>query len=154
MTEIIIPQGEADHLLKIEKFSATGKNCDLPDTGGSIEYKFVCNDKEEEFVLNYTRSSIKLSKITHHLRMRKTIGLLRLDLDGPPHRNPDGKEIGPNHLHIYKEGYGLKYAMEIPRDIPDYFTNIENSYQTLLDFLTYCNVEESHQHYFSWRLFS
>jgi hypothetical protein len=31
---------------------------------------------------------------------------MRLDLDGPPHRNPDDQEIPCPHLHIYRAGYG------------------------------------------------
>ena len=41
---------------------------------------------------------------------------MRLDLDGPPHRNPDEAEIPCPHLHIYSEGFGDKWAMAAPAD--------------------------------------
>jgi hypothetical protein len=41
---------------------------------------------------------------------------MRLDLDGPPHTNPDGQEIPCPHLHVYREGFGTKWALPLPTD--------------------------------------
>jgi hypothetical protein len=52
-------------------------------------------------MLDVTRAEIKLTKATYQNRARAAIILLRLDLDGPPHRNPDGREnsmSAPSHL--------------------------------------------------------
>jgi len=65
--------------------------------------------------------------------------LLRLDVSGPPHRNPDGELIACPHLHVYREGYGDKWAIAIPTGK---FENIQNRVQTLIDFMTECNVTE------------
>ncbi len=139
MTELILTQKEADTLISAKKSAINQDYINLPDLGGSIDILLYANQKKEEFVLSYTRHSINLSKRNHHLRGRKVIGLVRLDLDGPPHRNPDGKEIGSRHLHLYREGYGLKWAFEVPTE---YFSNLENTFLTLEEFLKYCNVEE------------
>ena len=63
--------------------------------------------------------------------------LVRLDFGGPPHRNPDGEEIGCPHLHTYREGYGDKWAAEVPTDK---FSDLSDLWTTLGDFMTLCNV--------------
>jgi hypothetical protein len=68
--------------------------------------------------------------------------LARLDFGGPPHRNPDGEEIPCPHLHLYREGYGDKWAVPIP---VDRFPNVNDLWLTLQDFMDYCNVIEPPQ---------
>lgn len=137
MVEILLTQGEGDALLAMEKMAINNDPVDLPDLGGTLDIHLHGDEGREEFVLNYTRHSINLSKRNHHLRARKVIGLARLDLDGPPHRNPDGQEIGPRHLHLYREGYGLKWAFEIPGDR---FSNLDDAFVALQDFMRFCNI--------------
>ncbi len=62
--------------------------------------------------------------------------IARLDTGGPLHRNPDGSELPCPHLHLYRAGFGDKWAFPIPTDWP---TNL--STQLILEyFLRYCNV--------------
>jgi hypothetical protein len=118
MAELLLTQAEGDALLALEKIAvASDLPINLPDLGGSIDLNFIAQNGREEFILNYTRYTINLSKRNHHFRGRKIIGLARLDLDGPPHRNPDGQEVPMRHLHLYREGYGLKWAFEIPNGV-------------------------------------
>lgn len=63
--------------------------------------------------------------------------LVRLDLGGAPHRNPDDEEIPAPHLHVYREGYGHKWAIPVP---PDRFRSPDDVWVTLEDFLRFCNV--------------
>jgi hypothetical protein len=42
-----------------------------------------------DFMLDVTRATIRLTKATYQNRARQAIILMRLDLDGPPHSNPD-----------------------------------------------------------------
>jgi hypothetical protein len=65
--------------------------------------------------------------------------LARLDFGGPPHRNPDGEEIACPHLHLYRQGYGDKWARPVPQDT---FTNMDNLFMTLDDFMSFCNISE------------
>jgi len=65
--------------------------------------------------------------------------LVRLDFGGHPHRNPDGEEILSPHLHIYKEGYGDKWAIPVPTDR---FPNMDDLWKTLEDFMRFCNITE------------
>ncbi|MFQ5443084.1 MAG: hypothetical protein ACE5EK_00570 [Nitrospinales bacterium] len=137
MAELLLTQAEGDALLALEKVSVNDNPIDLPDFGGTLDIQLLSNNGREEFILNYTRHSINLAKRNHHFRGRKVIGLARLDLDGPPHWNPDEQEIGPRHLHLYREGFGLKWAFEIPEA---HFSDLDNAFQAIEDFMRYCNV--------------
>jgi hypothetical protein len=65
--------------------------------------------------------------------------LYRLDIDGAPHRNPDGQEIPCPHLHIYGENYGDKWA--IPAPVAE-FPNTSDLFATLDAFMQHCNIIE------------
>jgi len=54
------------------------------------------------------------------------VNLLRLDVGGPPHRNPDGEIINDNHLHIYREEYDgdtIPYAVKFDLASEDLIEN-------------------------------
>ena len=82
---------------------------------------------------------IKLTKATYQNRARITIILMRLDLDGPPHRNPDGAEIPCPRVHLYREGYGDKWA--IPAPLATY-TNTLDLFSTIEAFMQQCNIPD------------
>ena len=65
--------------------------------------------------------------------------LARLDFGGATHRNPDGEEIGSPHLHLYREGFGDKWAFPVPSDS---FADLEDPWRTLEDFMQFCNIIE------------
>ena len=75
----------------------------------------------------------------YQTRGRKIIVLVRLDFGGQPHRNPDDTEIGSPHLHLYREGYGDKWAFPIPSER---FSDINDLGKTLDDFMHYCNITQ------------
>ena len=134
MSENSLTQAEAKALIKMKK-RLLNDAIKWPVMGGEIEVLLQSQNKNEDFILNYWRGSINLSKRNHYLR-KQTIGLVRLDI-GHPHRNPDGKEMGPKHLHLYREGYNMQWAYEIPkRD----FSNLNDSSKTIEDFLKYIHV--------------
>jgi hypothetical protein len=64
---------------------------------------------------------------------------MRLDLDGPPHRNPDGEEIPCPHLHRYREGYGDKWAVLAPIER---YSDTLDLFSTFEQFMRHCNVTE------------
>ena len=72
-------------------------------------------------------------------RGRQVIVLVRLDLGGPPHRNPDGEEIPTPHLHVYRAGYGDKWAVAVPSAS---FRAVGDLWTTLEDFMQFCNITE------------
>lgn len=74
---------------------------DLPDPGDRIAIRLLSLDKRKNFVLDVTRARLKLTKVIYQNRARQAIVVLRLDLDGPPHRNPDGEEVPCPHPPNY-----------------------------------------------------
>ncbi len=100
MADLDITQAEADLLIAMEKHRADTSDCFFPEAGQRLSIVLISKDKRENFMLDITRSQIKLTKATYQNRARQAIVLLRLDLDGPPHRNPDDREIPCPHLHL------------------------------------------------------
>ncbi len=135
-SEAQLSQAEADELIALHKV-------------GRGRYDFVKTDKlrvplqsvdgRETFTLDLWRSGRIVLKRTHQLRGRRSIGLVRLDLAGPPHKNsPPGEERVPcPHLHIYREGFGLQWAFPVD---PADFRDLKDPVATLADFLGFCQV--------------
>lgn len=139
MPEINLTQSEADALINMEKVRIDDQSCDYPSLGGRITIPLTSRNKRENFLLDLSRGKIDLLKGTYQNRALQMVVLIRLDFGGQPHRNPDGQEIPSPHLHVYREGYGDKWAAPIPAE---YFMNIQNLWQTLQDFMKYCNIVE------------
>lgn len=137
MADISLTQPEADALIAMEKKRVDDKQWDFPTPGGRIAIPLTSVDKRENFFLDVTRSQLRLTQATYQNRARQAIILLRLDLDGPPHRNPDDQEIPCPHLHIYREGFGDKWATPAPlSEYPD----TANLFSTFEAFMKRCNI--------------
>lgn len=139
MAEINLTQAEADALIALEKHRADNQLWQAPTIGGSICIPLVSADKKESFLLDLHKARIDLLRAKYQKRGRNVVVLVRLDLGGPPHRNPDDQEIASPHLHIYREGYGDKWAFPIPAE---HFPNIADLGVTLDDFMQYCNITQ------------
>lgn len=138
MTDINLMQAEADALIAMEKHRANEDRNGFPMAGQSLVIPLHSVDNREQFLLDLSRSHIDLAKVKMQKRGRQVIVLVRLDLGGAPHRNPDGAEIPTPHLHVYREGYGHKWAMPVPLDR---FNRLGDLSATLDDFMTFCNVK-------------
>jgi hypothetical protein len=112
---------------------------DYPDFGGAISIPLVSADRREQFLLDVRRGRIDLTKGTYQNRGRQVVVLVRLDFGGAPHRNPDGEEVPPPHLHLYRERFGDKWAVAVPGDR---FASIGDPWRTLEDFMRFCNIVE------------
>jgi len=139
VAEINLSQAEADALIKMEKHKTDDRREEYPSLGGSITVPLVSADKREFFLLDVSRGRIDLLKGRYQNRAREVVVLVRLDFGGAPHRNPDGEEIRSPHLHVYREGYGNKYAVAVPCER---FPHISDPWKTLEDFMRYCNVTQ------------
>jgi hypothetical protein len=137
MADIEITQGEADALIAMEKHRIDNKEWSFPGPGEAFAIPLTSGDKRENFLLDVTRGRIKLTKATYQNRVRQALILMRLDLDGPPHRNPDDEEIPCPHLHIYREGYGDKWAQPAPHTI---YPNPADLFSTFEAFMRHCNI--------------
>lgn len=139
MADINLTQSEADALIAMPKVRVDETQVEYPGLGGKVSVPLVSENKRENFLLDVSRGRIELRKGTYQTRARQIIILVRLDFGGPTHRNPDDEEIPCPHLHIYREGYGDKWAVAVPADG---FPNVADAWETLSDFLRYCNVTE------------
>ena len=139
MTDSELSQGEADALLEMAKRRVEAGAWEFPAAGQRLAIPLESVNRREQFLLDLYRGRINLAKGTHQNRARRVVVLARLDYGGPPHRNPDGAESGPTHLHLYREGYGDRWAFEPPRGA---FSDLNDRWRTLEDFLRFCNVIE------------
>lgn len=139
MSELDLTQAEADALIALAKHRLDVTEWDYPDLGGAVSIPLVSADRREQFLLDLRRGRIDLARGTYQNRGRQVIVLVRLDFGGAPHRNPDGEEIRSPHLHVYREGYGDKWAVPVPGD---QFADLENTWKTLEDFMRFCNIAE------------
>jgi uncharacterized protein DUF6978 len=139
MADIHLTQAEADALIALAKQRVDTREWDYPDLGGAISIPMVSTDRREQFLLDLRRGRIDLAKGTYQNRARQVVVLVRLDFGGPPHQNPDGEEIASPHLHLYREGYGDKWAFPAPGDR---FVNLLEPWQMLEDFMRLCNIVE------------
>lgn len=131
---------EIDELLQILKEIKYDKEYfKFPEKGESEKLDVISLDGKKKFIIDITPGSKRSNpkKVTYQERFLKDIVLLRLDLYGQFHTNPDGEKISENHLHIIKHGYDDKFAYEIPKE----FINIDDKIDTLINFLEYCKIK-------------
>ena len=137
MADISLTQAKADALIAMEKHCVTDDRTDFPMGGESVVLPLQSADRREQFLLDLSRGRINLKKVKMQTRGRQIIVLVRLDLGGAPHRNPDGEEIPVPHLHVYREGYGDKWAMPVPTD---QFRAVSDVWTAFEDFMRFCNI--------------
>ncbi len=139
MAELNITQAEADKLMAMEKKAVDQREWLFPGPEERIIVPLTSVDKREHFLLDANRGRIKLTQCTFQNRARVAIVLYRLDIDGPTHYNPDGEEIPCPHLHVYREGFGHKWATPAPSDK---FPNTADLFLTLDAFMQHCNITD------------
>ncbi|MDI6776966.1 MAG: hypothetical protein QMD03_06970 [Syntrophales bacterium] len=137
MAEIILTQVEADILITMQKIRINNDTWNYPTLGGSIAIPLLSINRRENFLLDIWRGRVDLLKGNYQNRARQVVILVRLDFGGSPHRNPDGEEIPSPHLHLYREGFGDKWAMPVPCEL---FPHINDLWKMLEDFMRYCNI--------------
>jgi hypothetical protein len=139
MADIALTQEVADKMIKLPKIVEDETEYDFPPRDVSTIIPLCSEDRKQAFFLNIRTGRIKLSQMTFNLRCRQVIVLVRLDLDGPPHKNPDGELIPCPHLHVYREGFGDKWAIQAPAD---HFQDLSDQWAAMQDFLTFIAVVE------------
>ena len=135
--DINLTQAEADALIALPKYKEDNNVWNYPSLGGSVSIPLTSVDKRERFLLDISHGQINLLKGKHQNRARQSCILVRLDFGGSLHRNPDDTEIPCPHLHLYREGYGDKWAIPAPKDK---FSDITDIWRTFQDFMAYCNI--------------
>jgi len=93
------------------------------------------------FKLSIHRGNREPERFSLDLRFNDTHDcLVRLDVKGGAHTNPDGTVAPNSHLHIYNNIYNPKDSFAHPIDLK-YFPNISNLYYAADSFLDYTNVK-------------
>ena len=131
----MISQNEAEELIKLKKWLTDSQVVTLKP-GQNAAYDLDSSDPAEKFILDIWRGTISL-KARFQTRARKTVVLVRLDLNGAPHTNPDGEIIKCPHIHVFREGYDDKWAY--PVDVKKFSDTSEYSI-AFSDFCSYCNI--------------
>ena len=137
MADVNLTQAEADGLTALGKYKTDSTEWLYPYMGGRTNIPLASMDRREEFFLDLYRGGIALTKRSFQNRTQRVVILVRLCALGGMHRNPDGGEVPTPHLHIYREGYADKWAVAAP---DDEFGRITDAWQTLQDFMRYCNI--------------
>jgi hypothetical protein len=137
MPDANLTQAEADALISMEKHRVDEERHIFPMGGKSLILALQSADKREQFFLDLSRGRIDLAKVKMQNRARQVVVLVRLDLAGGPHRNPDGEEVPCPHLHLYREGFADKWAVHLP---PDRFPDPGDIWATFGQFMAYCNI--------------
>jgi hypothetical protein len=139
MAELMLTQAEADGLIAMRKRRIDDRIWQYRGLGGSVTVPLESIDGREDFLLDVHRARIDLVKGAYQNRARHVVVLVRLDFGGKPHLKPDGEEIASPHLHLYREGFGDKWAFPVPADR---FPDILDAWLTLHDFMQFCNIVE------------
>ncbi len=133
-----LTQSEADYLLKLEKQFTSDEPLVLGDTPLDFSRDLVSSDGREFFAIDVWRGTFNLRKYKLQERARVAIPLLRVDVGGAPHTNPDGTYVPCPHIHIYREGYDDKWAYAL-KEYPS-FTKPDDIVSTFEEFAKLCNI--------------
>jgi len=134
----VLTQTEADGLIAMNKRFENPRTITMPP-GADESYDLVGDDPRERFLLDLWRGTLRLSKLKFQTRGRKIIVLVRVDINGSPHTNPDGQRVEGTHIHRYRAGYDDKWA--VPLD-PTEFSDTSSIEQAYRDFCRVCNIIE------------
>lgn len=135
----MLTQDRADELIQMPKRCVDDSTIRFPLPGSSLRLELKSLDNRESFLVDANRKGkTRLSKCTYQERYGVIEILVRLDVGGPPHVNPDGEEVACPHVHTYREGFGDKWA----EAAQPYFPHASDLVRTLSDFLRYCHVQD------------
>lgn len=146
----MLTQSEVDALIDTQKKCTEKEVYNFPLHGGILTIPISSVDGRESFLININRGRIRLTKCTYQERYQEIIILVRLDIDGPPHPNPEvssvplpyllpynGQVIPCPHLHLYVEGFMDKWAIPAPSNK---FPRTTDLVAILDNFFRYCNI--------------
>lgn len=134
----MLPQKEAERLMKILKKINQPELFQFPKPSGKAFLEIVSENNREEFPTSVHRGEIEPMKASYNMRYKSSdnIILYRLDINCTPHKNPDGEKVPSPHLHIYREGSNADYAIPAPGNL----SQANDPCEALIDFLEYCKI--------------
>lgn len=136
----MLTDAEVERLVALVKEFVHQSSIDFPGFGDHLEREVRSTVGHDDFLIDVNRrGKTKKSKCTYQKRYAVADIIFRLDIDGPPHTNPDGSFVRCPHLHIYREGYADKWAYPID---PSEFTDTTKLVTTFREFLNRCKVRD------------
>ena len=134
----MLTQAEADQFIEMAKhFMSVPVSISIPP-GVDETYELAGPNDRERFLLDVWRGTLRLTKLRFQNRVRTVVVLVRLDVDGAPHTNPDGQRVSGTHLHLFKEGFDDRWAYPIN---PKTFTLLGDPGTTFHEFCAFCKIE-------------
>ena len=134
----MLSQAEADQFRQMVKhFVRPPASITIP-LGADDTYELASVDDRESFLLDIWRGTLRLTKLKFQNRVRTAIVLVRLDVDGAPHTNPDGQKLLGTHLHLFREGYDDRWAYPVD---PNTFTLLNDPGTIFQQSCAFCKIE-------------
>jgi len=99
-------------LMDLEKAFSNPRSVKLPFEQTLKKYDVSSVNTKDAFLLRYDRRGRYEFKHKNQLTHGNDFPLVRLEINAPEHKNPDGYITSRNHIHVYREGYGLSWAYE------------------------------------------
>lgn len=134
----MLTQAEAEQLIQMVKHFVNAPAVISIPPGADDTYELAGPNDREKFLLDVWRGTLRLTKLRFQDRVRTVVVLVRLDVDGAPHSNPDGQRLAGTHLHIFREGFDDKWAYPVE---PTVFTLLSDPGTTFQEFCAFCKIE-------------
>lgn len=134
----MLAKAEADHFIQMAKHFVRPPAFITIPAGCDNTYEVAGPNDRDQFLLDVWRGRLRLTKLKFQNRVQTAIVLVRLDVDGAPHTNPDGGRLPGTHVHLFQEGYDDKWAYPID---PAIFSRLSDPAQTFHDFCAFCKIE-------------
>ena len=140
---MVLTQNQVNEYLKVKKMLLNKTEIYLSDEHVKLTEIVTSSEHGDIFKLDIRKGRLELRTLNTGLRAKECYILVRLDINDRDHRNPDGKIISGNHIHIYKENFGDSYSY--PAE--DYgFTEFDNMPKIIEDFVNFCNIKQFKVH--------
>jgi hypothetical protein len=134
----MLTQAEAEQLIHMVKHFVNAPAAISIPPGADDTYELAGPNDREKFLLDVWRGTLRLTKLKFQNRVRTVVVLVRLDVDGAPHTNPDGHRLSGTHLHAFREGFEDRWAYPVD---PTAFTLLSDPGATFQEFCVFCKIE-------------
>jgi hypothetical protein len=140
----VLLQQEADRLVAAPKFLILRPHRGTSSIANGIDFKLGIDLVYQVFTTDLSRSfylDLTRPKRNPKLQLRASMEVLvRLNVRGSSHRNPDGTRLGGTHIHLYRQGEDDDWAYTLnPAD----FSNPADPLTALSEFCVYCNIDST-----------
>lgn len=114
----------------------------LPLDNEICRYSLFCPDSNNQYEMivdrRHGREEFKIKIQNSYFKEP----FVRVELNAPPHHNNhDGTWTSRNHIHVYKEGFGMSIAYDLTSYNKALFQNTSDFNSVYLDFCKFCNID-------------